>query len=586
MMNSNPIDKNTVMMVSGGGRGITAACVIELAARNQCTFILLGRSSLDCAFPAGYQTGMSEAKLKKLVMDAVIQAGEKPSPKSVDAACRKIKAVAEIQETLRAIESVGGKAIYLSADVTDLNQVKTVMQSEMVKSLGPVSAVLHGAGNLADKLIEQKTLLDFQNVFDPKITGLQNMLQVLKPDRLTTILLFSSVVGFYGNAGQSDYAMANDVLNKLGYFLQASLPHCEVKVLDWGPWQSGMVSPALARAFAKRGIQLIPIQDGAQYLAEQAGRSVNGFPQRIVGSALNRPTVTWEKMPVLSTIQRSMSLAKNPFLLDHQIGGNPVLPATCAEGWMINACEDLYPGYVFRRLESYGILKGIVFENANEQAYQLDITRHESSTSERLRLDVQIFTQAGAELPRYHYKASLFFQPSVEPAMLDLNAYNLQASQTIYPKGHEMYQQGLLFHGPAFQGVREILNLDDTGLLMRCNLSKVPLSVQGQFSARRNNPFMNDVIVQSILVWTQLKLDSPCLPASLEAYDCYDKIQFDRPYYVEMKITQLTQTSILGDLTVFEENGKLLQRLTGLRGTISPQLKRLFSAPERIVLGE
>ncbi len=585
-MNSNPINKNTVMLVSGGGRGITAACVKELAAAYQCSFILLGRSSLDCAFPAGYQTGMSESELKKLVMDAAIQAGEKPSPKGVDAACRKIMALTEIQETLRAVESAGGKATYASADVTDLTQVKAALNSERVKALGSISAILHGAGNLADRLIEQKTLQDFQSVFDPKITGLQNLLQAVDPQRLTTILLFSSVVGFYGNAGQSDYAMANDVLNKLGYFLKASLPNCEVKVLDWGPWQSGMVSPALARAFAKRGIQLIPIQEGACYLAEQAGQAQNASPQQIVGSALNRPAVNWTKLPVQSRIQRSMSLAKNPFLLDHQIGGNPVLPATCAEGWMINACEDLYPGYVFSRLESYGILKGIVFENTNDQAYQLEVSRHESSTPERLRLDVQIFTQNGKDLPRYHYKASLFFQPSVEPAMMDLTAYNLQASQTVYPKGLEMYQQGLLFHGPAFQGVREILSLDDTGLLMRCNLPQVPLTSQGQFSARRNNPFMNDVIVQSILIWTQLKLDSPCLPASLEAYDCYGKIQFDKPYYVEMKITQLTQTSILGDLTVFEEDGTLLQRLTGLRGTISPQLKRLFAAPERLVVGD
>lgn len=62
----------------------------------------------------------------------------------------------------------------------------------------------------------------------------------------------------FGNAGQSDYAMANEVLQQVASAEQARRPDCLVRCVAWGPWQGGMVTPALAAHFGRAGVPLIP----------------------------------------------------------------------------------------------------------------------------------------------------------------------------------------------------------------------------------------------------------------------------------------------------------------------------------------
>ncbi|MHC5721398.1 MAG: SDR family NAD(P)-dependent oxidoreductase, partial [Nostoc sp.] len=63
-------------------------------------------------------------------------------------------------------------------------------------------------------------------------------------------------------------------------------------------------------------------------------------------------------------MRRRMTVEENPFLLDHVIAGSPVLPATCALSWMIDSCEQLYPGYRFFAAQDFKILKGITFNES------------------------------------------------------------------------------------------------------------------------------------------------------------------------------------------------------------------------------
>ena len=583
-MKTSILTKDTIMLVSGGGRGITAACAIQLAKQFKCKFVLLGRSHMEVDKPTGYMIGMNDADLKRLIMVQAKENGQAITPKALDGVCQSLKASEEIVKTIQNIQSVGGDAVYISADVTDKASLKKALGKSAANQFGSINAILHGAGNLADKFIEKKTLDDFQKVYNTKIMGLENLLSVLNPKTLSAIVLFSSVVGFYGNAGQSDYAMANDVLNKIAGFLKKRLPECEVLAVDWGPWQSGMVTPALAKAFERRGIHLIGMQEGTQFLTEQLSQTSFEHPQIIVGSELKRQPVSWEKQPEKVKIRRSLSLKDNSFLHDHVIGGNPVLPATCSAGWIINSCLELYPGYQLKGFENYHILKGVVFADNEPQVFQLEVNRHDASTMQEVRLDVQITSVLNLKVPRYHYKCSVLLTPEIKPQFVEKKPW--KADSNDFPSGAELYKSGLLFHGPSFQGVQKVLELDDHGCRILCNLAEVDVEDQGQYPVRSNNPFFNDVVVQSILVWTQLKKNTPCLPASLEAFEYYSKLEFGKTYEVRMKTRSVTETSIVGDLEVCDEQGRLMQRLLGLCGTISPQLKRLFTPPAQVIAGD
>ena len=121
---------------------------------------------------------------------------------------------------------------------------------------------------LADKLIREKTRAQMETVFAPKVSGLEALLAELDTSTLKTIAFFSSVAARYGNIGQADYAMANEVLNRMAHWLKAANPQAAVTALGWGPWDGGMVSDSLKAKFAEMGISLIPRAAGAQLFAD------------------------------------------------------------------------------------------------------------------------------------------------------------------------------------------------------------------------------------------------------------------------------------------------------------------------------
>jgi NAD(P)-dependent dehydrogenase (short-subunit alcohol dehydrogenase family) len=253
MGNMTPINQNSVCLVSGGGRGITAEAAIALARQYQCKFILLGRSAIAQSEPEWAQDCNDEILLKKRILEHLLHQAEKPTPKMVQREYKSLAAKREIEQTLEQISQAGGQAEYLRVDLTDAKAVARV--SAMEERLGKITAIVHGAGNLADKPIDKKTQRDFDLVYAAKVKGLEHLLDCIDPSQLDCLVLFSSVVGLYGNAGQTDYAIANDILNKTAYSIQRKYPQCHTVAINWGPWDSGMVSQKLKEAFAERGIE-------------------------------------------------------------------------------------------------------------------------------------------------------------------------------------------------------------------------------------------------------------------------------------------------------------------------------------------
>ncbi|QYO62030.1 SDR family NAD(P)-dependent oxidoreductase [Leptolyngbya sp. 7M] len=258
----------SVFLVSGGARGVTAQCVMKLAQSSQCKFILLGRSAINGQEPEWAQGCEDEAELKKRVMQALIAQGEKPTPMGVQKVFNQIICQREIQATLAAVQQAGSQVEYISVDITNKIELQQAI-SDISQRLGAITGIIHGAGNLADKLIEKKTERDFETVYAAKVQGLENLLSCIPLSQLQHLVLFSSVAGFYGNAGQADYALANEILNKSAHLIKQHHPHCHVVSINWGPWDSGMVTPELKRAFALRNISVIPLDVGAQMLVKE-----------------------------------------------------------------------------------------------------------------------------------------------------------------------------------------------------------------------------------------------------------------------------------------------------------------------------
>lgn len=276
-------DSSGVWLVTGGARGVTADCAIELARRAGGTILLAGRSAV-APWPSDLPPTNDLKILRGLLVERSRDSGQRITPAEIDKTARSLLAGSEIRATLSAIQSAGAQATYIPLDAGDSAAVSATL-ADVQNMHGPITGWVHGAGVLADKLVMDKTEAELRRVFAPKVDGLMNILAAVDIAQLRHIAFFSSAAAFFGNKGQSDYAMANALLASAGRSLAQALPSARVKVFHWGPWAGGMVDGALASHFEAQGIPLIPVDEGARIFADAL---LGGDPDQvelIVGEA-------------------------------------------------------------------------------------------------------------------------------------------------------------------------------------------------------------------------------------------------------------------------------------------------------------
>jgi acyl transferase domain-containing protein/NAD(P)-dependent dehydrogenase (short-subunit alcohol dehydrogenase family)/acyl carrier protein len=255
---------DSVVLVTGGARGITAAVARALAKRFGCRLALCGRSSL----PEGDDDPeLADAADLPSLRRAIIAQKKAREPAAIEALASKILAAREIRATLRDLAAAGARADYHAVDVRDAAAFGALID-EIYARHGRIDGVVHGAGVLDDKLLAHKTRDAFDRVFDTKVASARTLAAKLRPD-VGFIAFFGSVSGAFGNRGQIDYSAANDALDKLAWWLSSRLPG-KVVSLDWGPWGgAGMISPELAREYERRGVGLIdPVLGAESFLDE------------------------------------------------------------------------------------------------------------------------------------------------------------------------------------------------------------------------------------------------------------------------------------------------------------------------------
>ena len=188
------------------------------------------------------------------------------------------------------------------------------------------------------------------------------MLKSINSQQLKHLILFSSVAGFYGNVGQTDYAIANEILSKIALLFKKNHPEIRIKALNWGAWDSGMVSGALKKKFEEMGVTLVNSEGGPRTLVHEMSDALTGEAQVILGGTLPAGEAYNEGPNRSHLIDRHLTLKQNPFLNHHVIQQNAVLPVVNAVTWMTAGAEQLYHGYTTQKVINAQLFKGIVFD--------------------------------------------------------------------------------------------------------------------------------------------------------------------------------------------------------------------------------
>ena len=566
------LSKEAVLLVSGGAKGVTATCVKELAQTFQCKFILLGRSSNDFVLPDYAKEDIDDSTLKRRIMEQMKAQGEAPALPKVRSMFNQIRSAQEIQQTLAAIRSAGAEVAYIQGDVTNPASFREDLK-QVTDRFGAVSGIIHGAGRLADKYIQDKTETDFDNVLSVKLEGLLSLLKVVNIGELKHLFLFSSVAGFYGNVGQTDYALANEILNTAAQLFKTNHPETHVSAINWGAWDGGMVSAALKKQFEAAGVSLVNSEGGAAMCVNEFNEAYFNEAQVIIGGTLPSGNSYLSEDLKSYVVGRKLKLKENPFLQHHVIQGNAVLPVVNAGGWMAQTCEKLFPDFQVFKVEDMQLFKGIVFSDEKEKDCLVEL-KEVNKSPDQLRFEVTVSSrQAGKKLPTYHYKAkvSLVNKKKIPTAA----SFNPEMNSG-YPAtgGEDFYRDGSLFHGTYFQGIGQILDWDENQVIMSCKAPMVPKEAQGQFPVRSVNTFFSDIQYQGMVLWVQkYHQGAKSLPLSTDSVTLYQAIPFDRELFVHIKIVESTAYKLVADCTTYDTDGKIYMITKGAAVTISHDLK-------------
>nr|WP_207892006.1 type I polyketide synthase [Streptacidiphilus pinicola] len=141
--------------------------------------------------------------------------------------------IAELTEELRA---AGATVRVVACDMADAVQVRALVAA--TPSEHPLTAVVHAAGVLDDAVVSGLTAARLDAVLRPKVDGAWHLHEATEGLALDAFVLFSSIAGTLGTAGQAAYAAGNAFLDALAR--RRSAEGRAALSLAWGPWEDGM----------------------------------------------------------------------------------------------------------------------------------------------------------------------------------------------------------------------------------------------------------------------------------------------------------------------------------------------------------
>ncbi|WP_338681346.1 SDR family NAD(P)-dependent oxidoreductase [Streptomyces acidiscabies] len=263
------LDRDAVVLLAGGARGIAAQCAVALARASRCRLELLGRTPV----PDGPEEQATAAARTPAELRAVL-AARGGSLAEVNRETELLLAQREIRATLAELTSLGSAVRYRSVDFRESEAVLQAVK-EIHAEHGRLDGVVYAAGVIEDRLIAEKSPESFRRVYATKALGAHALLTALEelPGGPGFTVLFGSISAVLGNRGQVDYAAANDALEALGS-AWAARTGLRALTVHWGPWapdtaHGGMVGPELAREYARRGVALIDPEEGTAALLRE-----------------------------------------------------------------------------------------------------------------------------------------------------------------------------------------------------------------------------------------------------------------------------------------------------------------------------
>jgi 8-amino-7-oxononanoate synthase len=427
-----------------------------------------------------------------------------------------------------------GRAVAIAVDVLDTSALTAALAPH-----GPVTRILHAAGVLADGPVETVSAATGAVARHVKVQGLLSALRAAGPS-VHNVVVLGSWAGRFGNRHQLAYAAANAAVAGLAPFLPTP-----VAVLEFGPWSSSDMAATIPAP-----VQAAMRAEGVDFVGDEAGQEAIAGAWGLAGVRVLGRTVPDTTRATESKIH--LSTTTHPYLLDHAIGGVPVLPLAAATDLMAWAAGLSAPFQV----EDVRLFQGVTVAEPVELVVSVRGDRAEIRFAGRGALAYRARVRRGAPV-----------RPAVEP-LLAGGPPSLPLSS---------FYAGITFHGPLLQGITAIDAVSDGGIRGRVRVGSPrawePAALRQRFYV---DPLVLDSAMQLSGYAAWVRYHRAGTPVGIGQLSMYEALP-DHEVIAEVRFGDVDGDRFSGTVDLrHPEDGRLLARAT----EVVAELRQVEGAPE------
>jgi len=573
------LSNKDVFIITGGARGVTASAAHTLAEHGKPTLVLMGRSPNPTPEPEWLLPINDEADIKKAILDNEF-GGNNASPMQIEKRYKMHTANREISRNLDSLRSSGATVLYYSMDIRDSDSVNLMLE-DVRSAHGTITGIIHGAGVLEDRLIIDKTAEQFERVFDTKVKGLNNLLELTKEDNLKYLVLFSSITARIGNKGQADYAAANEVLNKIAQQEALKRPDCKVISINWGPWDGGMVSSTLKREFIRNKIDLIPMDSGSMCMLYEMMRDKSSSVEVVISGktfpdfhVLKQLSSKKENDQLSLAFKREIDVDRYPILKSHKLDGKSVVPFAIMTEWFGHGALHENPGLFLHGIDNMRLLNGIILDSEKRIIRLMTGKAKRNASIFEVDVELRDGVEEGIEIIHSSAKAILADNLS-QPPLYKIPKFD--DAKDYFRNIDEVYEK-ILFHGYELRGIREIVRYSSHGMIAK--IFSAPSPEKWMKNPLRSkwigDPLVLDSAFQMASLWCYDQKGIVSLPSYSANYRQYRSNFPTEGITAVLEVKEVGDHKMRGDFTFLDSENIVVAQLTGYEAVMNDSLLKAF----------
>lgn len=519
-VNSNASPVQNVVVIGGAG-GITQELVSQCVLKEGCHVLLMGRS--------------------------------KPRAKKVT-------------QALKELSKCAGEVQYLSVDATDKEDLGLALTSFKEK-FGKIDLVINGAGYEESKLLSQKAKSEILKELDTKFLINSHLMSLAAELELTRVHVFSSIVSYLGNPGQTIYSMVNALITEMGrsYNLQAG--KTVFKMMAWPAWDElGMTENlGILHRLKEMGVGLLTKKEGKElYQQELTSTDENWdlfyydkqddflYKFLLYDLLLFAPLIGRLENSKFPRFHKRYDLEYDSYLHDHKITDHHVVPAAAVVGSFL--CLSYFYHGKWGSLTDFSI-PGMLLVESNYKDVLIETNFNQGKNDLVLK----------TEIP--HFLAKIDFRDFKQEMIVPKKEIVKEVFRdSIYSK------EGLYF-GKGFQFIEQAWSLEGDAVKVR---------LDDEFShVAKTKDFFDHLIkwvdagFQSLCVAGLIKNKGLGIPLNVERITPHPNTKISKNVFVYAQCMDISQEMVKGDCIIVNENDELLLEMVGVDLIV-------INSPERI----